>query len=117
AEFVRANRSVILRAWRERIGTLPATGTSLATRESSVIEWLVESLIAPTEPGRTAPDLPVDESFSAPRAIAELTLLTETIARLQPMSGDDDARNALHRVVDRAIAHSLARDSDEAARL
>jgi signal transduction histidine kinase len=118
SDFVRRERSTILEAWRERIGTLPASvGPSLATHGARVLDWLAASLAERGRNDNASHELPIDETFSAPRAIAELTLLTETIARLKPAAPDDVARDALHRVIDGAIAHSLARDSDEAERL
>lgn len=118
ADFVRTERTAILRAWKERIATLPASsGPSLATHGIRVLDWLAASLTERGGNDNASHDLPVDESFSAPRAIAELTLLTETIARMKPATVDDVARDSLHRVIDGAITHSLARDTDEADRL
>ena len=82
-----------------------------------MLEWLADSL---EEAGRNeaiSSELPEDESFSAPRTIAELALLAETIDHLQPPSIGDVARDSLHRVIDGAITHSLALDSDENERL
>lgn len=114
AQFVRSERGAILLAWNERIGRLPvAKGPSLASRGERVLEWLARSLEEQRRDEALTNDLPTDETFSAPRAIAELALLTAAIDELQPASVDDVARRALHRVIDAAIAHSLARDSDE----
>jgi len=117
-EFVRTDRTAILAAWRERIGRLPAwDGPSLATHGIRVLEWVVTSLEQRGKPDDTSTALPLEESFSAPRAIAELALLTETIDRLKPPTVDNVARDSLHRVIDAAITHSLARDNDESERL
>jgi len=118
AEFVRADASAILAAWKKRIGTLPPSkASSLATHGAHVLEWLARSLEDHARDDRAPSELPSDESFSAPRAIAELALLTETIDERKPAYVDDAARASLHRVIDVAIAHSLARDSDESDRL
>ncbi|MDQ3365018.1 MAG: ATP-binding protein [Myxococcota bacterium] len=117
-EFVRTDRTAILAAWRVRIGSLPAwDGPSLATHGIRVLEWVVTSLEQRGKPDDTSTALPLEESFSAPRAIAELALLTETIDRLKPPTVDNVARDSLHRVIDAAITHSLARDNDESERL
>ena len=79
-----------------------------------MLEWLASSLEAQGD--ETARDRLGDDSFSAPRSIAELALLTDTIDQLRP-SCDEGARSSLHRVIDAAIAQSLARDSDENDRL
>jgi signal transduction histidine kinase len=100
ARFLRADLGAILAAWKTRVEALPASGPSLASRGD--------------EP---ADELPSDDSFSAARAIAELALLVETIGQLEPASITGAARDGLHRVIDRAIAYSLARDGDERARL
>jgi signal transduction histidine kinase len=118
AELVRSERDTILRSWKERIETLPVSvGASIATHGARVLDWLAASLAERGRNDNASYDLPLDGSFSAPRAIAELTLLTETIARLKPVAANDFARDSLHRVIDGAIAHSLARDRDEADRL
>ena len=118
SDFVRRERNAILEAWTERISTLPASGgPSLAEHGERVLDWLAASLAERGRNDNASHELPVDETFSAPRAIAELTLLTETIACLRPAAPNDVARDALHRVIDGAIAHSLARDSDDAERL
>src|SRR5690242_15350357 len=113
SDFVRTERAAILQAWKQRIGTLPtSSGPSLATHGIRVLDWLAASLSERGGNDNATHDLPIDESFSAPRAIAELTLLTETISRLMPAAVDDVARDSLHRVIDGAIVHSLARDTD-----
>ncbi|MEO6418334.1 MAG: ATP-binding protein, partial [Polyangiaceae bacterium] len=118
AEFVRADGGLILAAWKQRIKGLPASqAPSLTTHGARVLEWLAASLEEHARSDGAARDLPTDESFSAARAIAELALLTETISQLQPPSIDDAARHSLHQVIDSAIAHSLARDTDESERL
>ena len=117
ARFVRSDRASILDAWRTRVASLPpSTGTSLVTQGAAVLDWLARSLEEDARGDDIAHGLPGGESFSAPRAIAELALLAETLARVEPAS-DDAARDSLHRVIDAAIAHSLARDSDEGERL
>lgn len=118
AAFVRADRPAILAAWKKRIGSLPASdGPSLVTHGARVLDWLATSLEEQVGHDVQARDLPPEESFSAPRAIAELALLTETIDQLQPASVDSVSRHSLHRVIEAAIAQSLARDSDESDKL
>jgi PAS domain S-box-containing protein len=117
ATFVRADRAAILDAWKQRIACLPpSTGASLVTRGAAVLDWLARSLEDDARHDEIPHGLPGGESFSAPRAIAELALLAETIAELEP-SSSELARNALHRVIDAAITHSVARDTDESDRL
>jgi sigma-B regulation protein RsbU (phosphoserine phosphatase) len=112
AELVRTDRSAILAAWTKRIGSLPASDApSLVTHGIRLVDWLASCLDG------KATELPGGESFSTPRAIAELALLTETIDQLTPASVDDAARASLHRVIDAAIAQSVARDTDESDRL
>ncbi len=117
-EFVREDRSRILAAWRAKTRRLPnPSGASLGDHAGPVLEWLASRLEDDAR-GRVAPQELLDhESFSAPRVIAELALLTETIDELLPSSALGDTRGALHRVIDDAIAHSLARDGDENERL
>ncbi len=118
AQFVRADGGAILAGWKHRIQSLPASDApSLANNGARVLEWLASSLEEHARNGEAANDLPTDESFSAARAIAELALLTETIGQLQPPSVDEFTRDSLHRVIDSAIAHSLALDTDESERL
>jgi signal transduction histidine kinase len=117
ARFVHEESSAILVAWKTRVDALPVSGPSLATRGERVLEWLAGSLAAHARGVDPADELPSDDSFSAARAIAELTLLVETIGHLQPAPVTEAARDALHLVIDRAIAFSLARDGDERARL
>jgi len=118
ADFLRAEQGAILAAWQRRIETLPASDApSLSAHGPRMIEWVASSL---GERSRNEPrtrELPGDESFSPARAIAELALLTESIGQLQPPALDHVARDALHRVIDGAIAHSLARDIEESDRL
>lgn len=114
AEFVRSQRGAVLEAWAKRIACLPAwNGPSLVTHGDRVLDWLVTSLQERSRGGDTGRALPGGESFSAPRAIAELALLTETIDQLKPPFASDEARDSLHRLIDTAIAHSLAHDSAE----
>ena len=117
ARFVRAQRADILDAWGQRIASLPpSTAASLFTHGTTVLDWLARSLEDDARNDEIPQGLPGGESFSAPRAIAELALLAETLAQLEPAS-NRLARDSLHRVIDAAIAHSLARDSDESDRL
>jgi signal transduction histidine kinase len=117
ARFVRAHRTNILDAWRDRIASLPpSNAASLVTHGTAVLDWLARSLEDDARNDEIPQGLPGGESFSPPRAIAELALLAETLAQLEPAS-NQLARDALHRVIDAAIAHSLARDSDENDRL
>ena len=117
ARFVRADRAAILAAWKHRVASLPATASpSLVTHGAAVLDWLARSLEEDSRHDEIPHGLPGGESFSAPRAIAELALLTETLAQHEPASVNG-ARDSLHRVIDAAIAHSLARDSDESERL
>ena len=117
AGFVRARRANILDAWRQRIAGLPpSTAASLVTHGTAVLEWLARSLEDDARNHETPHGLPGGESCSPPRAIAELALLVETLAQLVPAS-NQLARDALHGVIDAAIAQSLARDSDENDRL
>ncbi len=117
ARFVRTDLNAILGAWKARIEALPASETSLGARGERVIEWLANSLEAHARGDEPADELPTDGSFSAARAVAELALLAETIVQLQPTLVTDVARDALHLVIDRAIAYSLTRDGDERERL
>ena len=117
-ELVRNEHTAILAAWRERIGNLPAwDGPSLATHGIHVLEWVATSLAQRRNPVDMATALPSGQSFSAPRTIAELALLTEAIEQLKPAAVDNVARDSLHAVIDAAITHSLARDNDESERL
>ena len=117
AAFVRAHRANVLDAWKERIASLPpSTAASLVTHGAAVLDWLARSLEDDARNDEIPHGLPGGESFSPPRAIAELALLAETLAQLEPAS-NQLARDSLHRVIDAAIAHSLARDRDEGDRL
>jgi signal transduction histidine kinase len=117
AGFVREHRATILDAWKERIASLPpSTAASLVTHGAAVLDWLARSLEDDARNDEIPHGLPGGESFSPPRAIAELALLAETLAQLEPAS-NELARDSLHRVIDAAIAHSLARDRDEGDRL
>lgn len=121
AEFIHTNRTAILAAWKTRVARLPNfEGPSPIANGARVLEWLGRSLAS--QAGRanaaeTASDLPFDPRFSAPRAIAELALLTDTIDQSRPASIDDAARDLLHGVIDGAIANSIARDADDSDRL
>ena len=116
AAFVRADCSAILAAWRVRIeSTRTPDGPSLVTHGAGVLEWIAGSLEGKANDG---PDtLPASARFGAPRAVAELTLLAETIGALQPPSVDTGVRDSLQRLIASGIAQSLARDGDEAERL
>lgn len=115
ASFVRTERPAILRAWTKRIATLRADGPSLATHASAVVDWLERSLGRGNAESTDSP--PLGEGFSAPRAIAELAFLTETIERLRPSSADEVARDSLHQIIDGAIAQSVAREADAIERV
>ena len=117
AELVRADRPAILAAWQARIRNLAALdGPSLGTQGGRILDWLASSLDGQAR-DREPSTLHGADCFSAPRAIAELALLTETIGALQPTSIDQAARDALDRVIASAIAESLARDNEESERL
>jgi PAS domain S-box-containing protein len=118
AAFIRTDLPTIHDMWKTRIARLPASDApSLATHGREVLEWVASSLEEHARREEPSQDLPGEESFSAARAIAELALLTETIAQLQPPSLGDVARDSLHIVIDAAIARSLARDTHESDRL
>ena len=118
AEFVQSERGTVFTAWRKRIGSLPpSSGPSLLTHGASVLDWLAAALKAHARNEAPRSDLPGGESFSAPRAIAELALLTETIDQLRPLADDRSGRDSLHAVIETAIEHSLAKDRDESDRL
>lgn len=118
AAFVRRDGSTILGDWNRRIETLPASeAPSLATHGARVLEWLASSLEEVARHGGASKQLPTDNDFSAARAIAELALLAETIHQVQPAPVDEAARDILHRLIDGAVAHSLARGQDESVRL
>ena len=117
ARFVRTELAVILAAWRQRLERLPPSTTSLAARGEQVVEWLASALEARACGDELTDELPADNGFGAARAIAELALLAETIAKVQPRPVIERALDGLHAVIDRAIAYSLAHDSDEQARL
>ena len=117
ARFVRTELAVILAAWQQRLERLPPSPTSLAARGEQVVEWLACALEARARGDEPTDELPVDNGFGAARAIAELALLAESIARVQPQPVVERALDGLHAVIDRAIAYSLAHDSDEQARL
>jgi PAS domain S-box-containing protein len=118
AEFIRTESGAIHDVWTARIERLPTSDApSLAAHGREVLAWVVTSLEEQSRGEDPSNELPGEESFSAARAIAELALLTETIGNMQPPSLDDVARDSLHRVIDAAIAHSLARDIQESDRL
>lgn len=118
AELVHTNRAAILTAWKKRVGTLPPIESpSPITEGAHVVDWLTRSLEAQDGAAHPPTDLPRDHSFSAPRAIAELAFLTETIDHLVGPSLDDAERTSLHRVIEDAIGRSVARDADEGERV
>src|SRR5688500_5527607 len=118
AELVHANHAAIVLAWKKRVATLPKVAEASPIGEaSSVLDALTRSLEARDDVAQTSNDLPRDHSFSAPRAIAELAYLTESIEHVLGASFDSAHRSALHAFVDGAIGRSLARDSDHANRL
>lgn len=120
-EFVHKNRAGILAAWTRRLARLPAfDGESLVTQRGRVLDWLTDALGAADHAGTAAQIssvLPLDPQFSGPRAVAELALLSETIDQFEPAPMDDALRDALHRVIDAAIAHSLSRAGDDSDRM
>jgi signal transduction histidine kinase len=117
ADLVHENRASILASWKRRLGSLAAFhGPSPSTHGVRLLEWLTRSLQAHDTTAETATDLPREQCFSAPRAIAELALLTETLCELTagPASalGNETGRDAAQRVIEAAIAQSLAREHD-----
>jgi signal transduction histidine kinase len=114
AQRLHTDRSAILAAWKKRTGHLPAfEGETPIAQGARVLEWLTKALEVEDRLGETASDLPREQSFSSPRAIAELALLAETIAHLEPALMEGAARGALHGAIDSAVVRSLAREYDE----
>lgn len=116
ADLVRAERTAILTAWTRRVDRLPASDTpSLVPEGDGLIAWIARALADPSR--ADSPGDGLVGRFGGQRAIVELALLTDAIDRLGPVPLDDAARDALHVVVDGAIARSRAREADEAERL
>jgi circadian clock protein KaiB len=118
ARLVRAAEGEILSAWARRVQRLPAIETpSLTTRGTRLLAWLSTALEHHARDESVPRELFSDESFSAPRSIAELALLAETIDEVLCAGDEDLGRVLVHDVIDTAIAGSIARDGDENERL
>lgn len=119
-ELLHTNRAAVVSAWRKRVASLPASDAPSPLRDGPrVVEWLAHSIEGPeTETAtETPPDLRVAQDFGSPRAIAELAFLVETIDEMVPAQPDDAVRTRVHRVIDGAIARSVAREMDESERV